>query len=198
MRQLLLVRAVIVHHPDFLVAAAPAHEGDLRLRDAGLAAAEHRNDVVRKLVRELSRAGVRRGPAIDFLQREWSRGVSHIGKKSRESQIRSVGRQVAVSYHVSIGRGCGPVFGFQLVRLARHLKWIEARADQIENPRIFQIGPQNVVECFRKRLAKRGPCNSIRDRDARLRDAEAGACLEPVLRRSGTRRSNHRQCRCNH
>ena len=53
----MLVPAVVIHRPDFLVPAAGADEGDLSLGDTRQAAAQPRDDIVGKLVRQL--AGIR-------------------------------------------------------------------------------------------------------------------------------------------
>ena len=85
---LVLVRAVVIHYPDFFVAALRAHVGDLRLRDSRLAAAEHADDVVGELMRQVARVGICRRAAVDFLQRQGRGGVAHVGKKPADRQIR--------------------------------------------------------------------------------------------------------------
>ena len=52
MRDLLLVGAVVVHHPDFFVARAVADEVDLAFGDAGNASAQAEDNFVGETVRD--------------------------------------------------------------------------------------------------------------------------------------------------
>src|ERR1700677_5411070 len=103
MSHLRLVRAVIIHGPDFFVSAPAADESNLRLRDAGKAAAQLRDDVVGKLVRQAARVGVGGCAAIDFLQRDGRSGIVNVGQKTRGGQVCAVYRQVSVGDHVCAG-----------------------------------------------------------------------------------------------
>ena len=58
MSDLVLVRAVVIHGPDFFVAGAIADEIDLRFRDALNASAQAVNDLVGELVGHHARRGV--------------------------------------------------------------------------------------------------------------------------------------------
>src|SRR5207237_3131438 len=54
--ELLLAGAVVIHLPDFFVAAARAYESDFALRHARYSTAEPENNVIREAVRDAARA----------------------------------------------------------------------------------------------------------------------------------------------
>ena len=87
---LMRICAVVIHHPDFFVARSCVDVGDLRLRDAGKAAAQQRDDVVRELMRESSRIGIGGRAAINLLQRGRRGGIVDVGEKSRGGQTGAV------------------------------------------------------------------------------------------------------------
>ena len=68
MRELVLVRAVIIHRPDFLVAAAAANEIDFAFRDPGNAAAEAKDDLIGEFVRRCAGRVIGRRILILFAQ----------------------------------------------------------------------------------------------------------------------------------
>src|ERR1700735_1459141 len=103
MSYLMLIRAIIIHGPDFFVSTLTANERDLRLRDAGQDGAPLRDDVVGKLMREAARVGVRGRAAIDFLQRNGSSRVVNIRQKPCGGQICAFDGKVAVGNHVRTG-----------------------------------------------------------------------------------------------
>src|ERR1700735_587721 len=192
----MLVRAVIIHSPDFLVAALAAHVGDLRLRDARQAATQPRNDVVRELVRQAASIGVCRRATINFLQRDRRSRVVNIGKKSRGGQVCPFSRKIPVRDHVGAGGSIRPISEFQFAWLAWRLGRIKARADEIENSAVFQIGPENVVESFFQGWRRRRTQAKFRNGQADFRNAEAGARLEPVLSRGSSSAQQQRCCDC--
>ena len=69
MGNLMLISPVIIHRPNFFVSGFRAHVSNLRLRDAGQAAAQARDDVVGELMCQAARVGICSCAAIDFLQR---------------------------------------------------------------------------------------------------------------------------------
>ncbi len=185
-RELVLVRAVVVHHPDFLVAALAAHIGDLRLRDSGQAAAQHADDVVGELMREAA------GVARPSRRRDKSSaapaarsGLCTSERKPATARLAAIDGHIAVRHHVSVGRSRSPVRRFHLARLARNLRGIKARADHVEHAGIFQIGPQHIVKSLFERLRRRPTHGDIRSREPRLCNSQARAGLEPILRRGG-------------
>ena len=89
MGDLMLIPAVIIHGPNFFVSGFRAHVSNLRLRDAGQAAAQARNYVVGELMCQAARVGVRSCAAIDFLQRNRRGRVVNVRKKPCGSEIRS-------------------------------------------------------------------------------------------------------------
>ena len=193
-RDLVLVRAVVVHHPDFLVAAAPAYKRNLRLGDAGLPAAEEGHDVVRKLVRELASAVFRHRAAINFLQRERSCRITYLREIAGKRQTRTVLAQIAVRDHVRAGRRCGPILRLQIARLAGIRQRIKAGAHQIDNAGILEIGPEHVVKNLRKRRTERRFPHRVGDGEACFGYAKARAGLEPSLRCRGIRRAENCEC----
>src|SRR5882762_7413314 len=64
--QLMLVLAVVIHGPDFFVAASIAYESDLRAGDSRQTAREFANDLIGELMGECSNLRVRDFSAIDF------------------------------------------------------------------------------------------------------------------------------------
>ena len=59
MREFVLICAVVIHGPDFLVAAALADERDLRAGDSRQAAGKLADDFIGELMRELARIAPR-------------------------------------------------------------------------------------------------------------------------------------------
>src|ERR1700753_899547 len=80
MRDLMLIRAVVVHLPDFFVTATAADEEDLAFRDAGDSTTEAEDDFIGELMRDgagcigssfvlvLLTKNLRRGGVVDVKQ----------------------------------------------------------------------------------------------------------------------------------
>ena len=87
MRDLVLVRAVVVHGPDFFVAGAVADEINLRLGDALNAAAQTENNLVGELVRHHARRGVARAIGILLAQDLRRLNILHVVQPALNSQL---------------------------------------------------------------------------------------------------------------
>src|SRR5215831_779475 len=74
----MLIRAIVVHHPEFLGTPARTDEGDLRGTDAGQPAHEPRNDFVGELVGILADLRVGWASAINFADHRLVRWAAHV------------------------------------------------------------------------------------------------------------------------
>src|SRR3977135_129631 len=76
--QLVLVLAVVIHRPDFLVAASIAYVRDLRAGDSRQAARQFADDFIGELVLEGSTLRVGDFATIDFSDDRRQRGVARV------------------------------------------------------------------------------------------------------------------------
>ena len=108
LRQLVLVFAVVIHGPDFLVAAAIADEGDLRAGDSRQAAGKSPDDFVGKLMRE--GADLRFGglAAIHFSDHRRQGSVPDIVQPGLNLQVVAVDGKVAERQQLRRGGRAGP------------------------------------------------------------------------------------------
>src|SRR3977135_453777 len=100
----MLVGAVVIHGPDFLVPAAAAHEINLALRNPGNAATQAKDDLVGKLVRRSAGRIVGRRILI-LLAQDLRRGhILHIVKPALHGYAVARHTQIAKGQHGRIWR----------------------------------------------------------------------------------------------
>src|SRR5258708_9022566 len=125
MGYLLLIRAVVVHHPDFFVAAAVADKINLALTNAGYAAAQAENDFVGKLVSDETCRLL--GGVVEILFSEHLRRASilYVEEPALHSDFAPRNPKVAECQHGGVGRGRVPGRKSNVRRLSRRFQWIE-------------------------------------------------------------------------
>ena len=142
----LLVGPVVIHHPDFLVPAAAAHEVNLALRNAGNAAAQAEDNLVRELVRDdAGRVGGGR-VLILLAQHLRRRDVLDVVEPALHGHVVAGHAQIAERQHGRIRRRRIPGLKLHVCRIARNRQRIEALRNHVEDAGIVQIIPQSVVE----------------------------------------------------
>src|SRR6184192_45711 len=110
---LVLVGAVVIHHPNLFIAiAGGANEGNLRLRDAGKAAGKFADDFVGELMSEFADLQVRGTTTIDFADDGRGRGVAHVEEPSLNGDLRSRFCQIAEADVVGVGGLFDPGWSF--------------------------------------------------------------------------------------
>ena len=194
MRDLLLVGAVVIHHPDFFVAAALADEVDLGFGDAGYASAEAEDDFVGKPVGDHAH-GVA-GCVVGVLLAEHLRRllILDVVKPSLHRDFAGGRAQVAEGEHGGIGRRRIPRREVDFGWLPGYLQRIETLRNKIEDSGVVEIVPEHVVESLQQFgvLGVAGRGLEVGGGQAHSLDAEPGAGADPVLRGAGGReQSNH-------
>ena len=182
-----LVGAVVVHRPDFFVAAAAADKIDLALGDSGNAAAQAEDNFVGKLVRD--RAGRVAGRRIlILLAQHLRRGhVLHVVEPALHGHAVAGHAQVAERQHGGIRRRRAPAFKLHIGRRAHLTERIKALRNHVEDAGIVQIVPQRVVEGLEQVgvLGVLGGSLEIGNRQADFFDTQSGAGANPVLGKTG-------------
>src|SRR5690242_1022070 len=116
MRQLFLVRAVIVHLPDFLVSAARAYIVDMRLRDTLNAAAQPEDDFVRKSMCDEPRVSVARLLAVLLAEHLWRLRIFDVIKPALDVDIAALYSEVAEGEHAGARRRAAPFGQHHILR----------------------------------------------------------------------------------
>src|SRR5258705_1594121 len=123
-----LVGAVVVHRPDFLVARALADKVNLALGDAGNSAAQPEDDFIGELVGD-DADSLSGGIVVVLLAEHLWRGRSalDIVKPALDGYFVGGYAQITEREHGSVGRGrSAPVGCFQFRRLSWNLQRVEA------------------------------------------------------------------------
>lgn len=185
--ELMLIRAVVIHHPDFLdVRAHGTNEGDLRLRDARQPACQFADDFVGELMSELADLQVRGTAAIDFANDGRGRRVTDIIEPGLDGDFGSGFGEVAEAHIVGVGRLLDPGGSFQLRRDRNNLGWIEAGAGEIEDATELQVVANDLCEKSGMRFCGVGTRRGVGHGNARFGLAKAGAGPNPILGRGGS------------
>ena len=146
MRDLMLVRAIIIHRPDLLVSAPVADEINLRLGNAGNACAQPKDDFVGELVGHQSRRSIAGRIGILLAQNLWGLRIFHIIEPALDGQLPRRDSQASESQHGCVGRRRVPREVVHLRRLTGNLQRIKALRNQFDDPGDVEIVPQRVVE----------------------------------------------------
>ena len=195
LRQLVLIFAVVIHGPDFLVAAAIADKGDLRARDSRQAAGKFSDDFIGKLVRE--GADLRFGglSAIYFSDHRRQGSVPDIVQPGLNLHVVAVDGKVAEREQLRRGGRAGPGLVVDFGGRPGRLQRVVTLADQLEDAAVIQVGPHHVAEERGQRLRRGVLGRKIRHADAGFGNAKPRAGLKPVLRR---RRRGSKEGKWNH
>ena len=142
----MLVGAVVIHGPYFLVPAAAAHEINLAFRDPGNSAAQAEDNFIGKLVRGGAGGVAGGGILILLAQHLRRRHVLHIVEPALHRHAVAGHAQIAKSQHGRIGWGRAPALELH-IRWRSHLsQGIETLRNHVEDAGIVQIVPQSFVE----------------------------------------------------
>ena len=181
MRELVLVGAVIVHDPEFLVAAARTDEGDLRGADAGKTAGKFGDDFVGELVGELADLIVGGSAAIDFADDGFVGGAADVVAPGGDDDFGGGFGEVAEGDEVGVEGRIGPGEFLEFLGLAGDLDGIEAGRDKINDAGEGEVVANGLREEAGVGFGGVGARREVHDGDAGFFDAEAGAGAEPVL-----------------
>src|SRR5208337_4795979 len=128
-----LIRAVIIHHPEFLVAGARADEGDLRGGNAGQAAGKFIDDFIGELMGEYADLRIRGSATIDLADNRFRGSAAHIVKPRGDDHLGGGLREIAESHEVGVERGVSPGKKLEFLGLRGNLRWIEAGRDELDD-----------------------------------------------------------------
>src|SRR5438552_10630894 len=183
MGYLLMISAVVVHHPDFFVAAAVADKINLALTNAGYTAAQAENDFIGKLVSDETRRLLGAVVGILFSEHLRSASILYVKEPALHSDFAAHYPKVAECQHGGVGRGRIPGRKSDVRRLSRHLQWIETLGDHLDHSGIVQIVPQRVVESLQQGRVLRvaGGRLEVGNGESHLFGAQRGAGANPVL-----------------
>src|SRR5215467_12025182 len=99
MCNLTLIRAVVIHRPDFLMPGAVANEIDLRFGDSLNPATEAENDFVGELVRHKPRRGVTGGIRVLLAKNLRGLSILDIKQPALHSQLAASDTKIAKRQH---------------------------------------------------------------------------------------------------
>src|SRR5262249_165177 len=125
MGHLVLVRAVVVHLPDFFVTAAVTDKIDLALRNSGNSTAQSKADLLGKLVGSLARCVCRGGIGVLLAKNLRRADVLHVIEPAMNNHAVAGRSQVAKSQHGSIRRRPTPRLKSNFRRISRSLERVE-------------------------------------------------------------------------
>src|ERR1700751_2308485 len=150
MRELYLVGAVVVHHPDFFVPTAIADEENLAFSDARNPAAEAEDDFVCELVRDYAYGIVRRRITVLFTEYLRRSLIVQVIEPSLHGNLVGCDAKIAKREHGRLRRRRIPRRKGDVGRLARILQRIEALRNHFEDARVIEIVPESVVKSLQK------------------------------------------------
>ncbi len=113
-----LIGAVVVHGPDFLVSAARADVENLRFGNAVNSAAQTQDDLVSKLVRNRSRPLRRCGVCVLLAEHLRGRNVLHVVQPALHGDVVTQRRKISKYQHGCIRRRCAPGIELHVCRSA--------------------------------------------------------------------------------
>ncbi len=177
----MLVRAVVVHDPDFFGAGTRTNEGDLRGSDAGESAGKFVDDFVGELVREFADLGVGGVAAIDFGDDGLGGRIANIEHPGGDGDFGGGFGEITESDEVGVDGHVRPSEILQLGGIGEGLRRIKAGGDKVENAGEGEVVANHLGEERGVRLGRVGSHHEVGNGDAGLFDAEAGAGAEPTL-----------------
>src|SRR5271165_3361003 len=120
MGELLLVRAVVIHLPDFFGAAAIADEVDLGFGDSGDAATQAKDDFVGKTMCDQTSVGAVCFLVVLLSKHLWRLNILGVVQPTLDIKGTALNSNVAERQHVRIGRRAPPIREMHLLRSARN------------------------------------------------------------------------------
>ncbi len=194
MGELALVRAVVIHHPDFLVPAAVADEINLALANAGNASTQAHDDFVGQFV--CDQPGCILGGRVRVLLAQHLRGgcVLHVVEPALHRQFVGGCREIAECQHGRVGRRRVPGREVHVRGLARDLQRIKALRDEFDYAGVVEIVPQRVVEG----LSRAALCASLPDAlksDTARRTFSTPRPVPVLIQSCANREGTHRPAR---
>ncbi len=104
MRELALIGAVVIHHPDFFVAGAVADEIDFAFGDAGNAAAQAEDNFVGKFVGDEAGRVVGGNVGVLFAENLRRRGVLYVVEPALHGDFAGGDGEIAEGQHGGVRR----------------------------------------------------------------------------------------------
>jgi hypothetical protein len=185
LRQLVLVFAVIIHGPDFLVAAAIADEGDLRAGDSRQAAGKLSDNFIGELMREGADLRVGGLAAIHFSDHRRQGSIADIVQPGLNFHVACIDGEGCRRRAVAPKRARRTTLVIDFRGSCGRLQRVEALAHQVEDAAVIQVFRTTSLKEHGQGLRRGVLGRKIRHADAGFGNAEAGAGLEPVLRGRG-------------
>ena len=186
----MLVRTIVVHHPDFFGAGAGADEGYLGGGDAGIASREFKDNFVGELMGELADLGVGGFAAIDFADDGLGGGVVNVVEPCGDSDFGSSFGEVTEGDIVSFDAGIRPSGILEFGRLSERLCGHEARADELDDAGEGEIVADDLGELLCMRFGAVGAGAEVGNGDADFVRAETSGGVKPSLPLLCRHRSN--------
>src|SRR5207302_10684200 len=145
--ELVLISAVIIHDPDFLVpVAGGANESDLCGTDARRAAGKFADNFVSKVVGVLADLQVGGSAAIDLADDRRRRGIAQVKKPGLDGDLgRGLG-QIAKADVAGVGGLLDPSRSFQLRWDRGRSRRVEAGAGELDDAADLQVITDDVGE----------------------------------------------------
>src|SRR5437667_5354231 len=142
----MLIRAVVVHRPNFLVAATGAHIINLRFRDTIDSSAQPEDDFVREFVRYDT--GSLGGCCVGVLLAQHLRrsSVLHIVEPALNHDVVSRRRQISKYQHGCIRRRRTPGIKLYVSGRTGLPQSIKALRNHLKDARVVEVIPQSVIE----------------------------------------------------
>ena len=146
MRELFLVRAVVVHHPDFFSASPRTDEDDLGFEDARDSAAEPEDDLISELVSD--QAGVVVGCGFAVLLAEDLRVLLVVGIEEPSVHVEFAGcdGQVSEGEHGGVCGGVSPRRQLNVLWRGRRLHGVEGFRHEVEDAGVAEVVKERLVE----------------------------------------------------
>ena len=165
--ELVLIRAVVIHRPDFLIASgASTYECNLRGGNPRQSAGKFHDDFIGKLVREKAHLGVGNFSAINLGYHGRGRRVAHVVEPRLNREAVATCIQISECHRLRRSRRISPCLCLEFGRLAGQLKRIHAGTYQINDSTEIKIGADDVAELFAERLRRWIGSGEIGDSDA--------------------------------
>ena len=190
MSELALIRAVVVHPPDFLVAGAIADKINFALGDAGNAATQAEDDLVGELVGDDAGSIVAGNVGVLLAENLRRRRVLHVVEPALNNEFAGGDAKIAEGQHGGVRRRGVPDSEGDLGWLAGHLQGVEALGDEFDDAGIVQIVPESIVESLEQRVVLGIAVGrfEVRNGKADFFDAESGTGANPILGEAGRRK----------
>src|ERR1700747_3441768 len=150
----MLIFTIVIHGPDFFVAASIADKSNLRGRDSRQAAGKFSDDFIRELVRESAHLRFGRLSTIYFSYHWRKRSVADVIQPGLNLNIVSIHGKSAKREQLRRGRCPGPRLVIDFGGHRGRLERVVTLAHQLEDAAVVQIRAQYVAEKCGERLGR--------------------------------------------